>query len=116
MTKRLPTILSKGIEDVYKTLNQETDEDVITDLVECVHRMDTLMDDLRQEATLRPIIDDGAGDIPLWNKVSEERGPHRGHRRPTDLPLSLLLLCQSLSCLQEIAKYFQGKSFTSAPW
>ena len=84
MTKRLPTILSKGIQDVYLTLNQESEEEVITDLVECVHRMDKLMEDLQGEAILRPIIDDGAGDIPLWNK--------------------------------EIARYFQGKSFTSAPW
>jgi hypothetical protein len=46
--------------------------------------MDELMADLSGNAILRPIIDDGAGDIPLWNK--------------------------------EIAQYFQGKSFMSAPW
>jgi hypothetical protein len=27
------------------------------------------MDDLQGNAKLRPIIDDGAGDVALWNKV-----------------------------------------------
>lgn len=27
------------------------------------------MDDLHDNAKLRPIIDDGEGDIPLWNKM-----------------------------------------------
>lgn len=30
--------------------------------------MEDLMDDLTENSKLRPIIDDGAGDIPLWNK------------------------------------------------
>ena len=30
--------------------------------------MDDLMRDLSGNAQLRPIIDDGEGDIPLWNK------------------------------------------------
>lgn len=30
--------------------------------------MEDLMDDLHGNAKLRPIIDDGEGDIPLWNK------------------------------------------------
>ncbi|KAJ9098474.1 hypothetical protein QFC19_006341 [Naganishia cerealis] len=68
MSVRLPTILGKGIADVHQTLNQESDEDRITDLVGCIHRMEDLMDDLTENSKLRPIIDDGAGDIPLWNK------------------------------------------------
>ncbi len=28
------------------------------------------MDDLKGNSKLRPIVDDGAGDIALWNKVS----------------------------------------------
>ncbi|KAJ9104410.1 hypothetical protein QFC20_004546 [Naganishia adeliensis] len=68
MSVRLPTILGKGIADVHQTLNQESDEDRITDLVACIHRMEDLMDDLTENSKLRPIIDDGAGDIPLWNK------------------------------------------------
>ena len=69
MGVRLPTILGKAIDDVWKTLNQEYDEGRVTDLVECVHRMEDLMNDLQGNSKLRPIIDDGAGDIALWNKV-----------------------------------------------
>jgi hypothetical protein len=70
MGVRLPTILGKAIDDVWKTLNQESDEDKIVDLVNCVHRMEDLMQDLQGNSKLRPIIDDGAGDVALWNKVS----------------------------------------------
>lgn len=70
MGVRLPTILGKGIDDVWKTLNHEYDEERITDLINCIHRLDDLMDDLHNNSKLRPIIDDGAGDIALWNKVS----------------------------------------------
>ncbi|GAA5989901.1 hypothetical protein JCM10908_002369 [Rhodotorula pacifica] len=69
MGVRLPTILGKAIDDVVKTLNDEYDEDKITDLTECISRMEDLMDDLHDNAKLRPIIDDGEGDIPLWNKM-----------------------------------------------
>ncbi|KAL1408239.1 Hairy/enhancer-of-split with YRPW motif protein 2 [Vanrija albida] len=68
MGVRLPTILGKAINDVWLTLNQEYDEDRILDLLECIHRMDALMSDLQNNATLRPIVDDGAGDVALWNK------------------------------------------------
>lgn len=70
MGVRLPTILQKGINDVYATINQEYDEERIVDLINCVHRMEELMDDLQKNAKLRPIADDGAGDVALWNKVS----------------------------------------------
>ena len=69
MGVRLPTILNKAIDDVWKTLNQEYDEGRITDLIECIHRMEDLMEDLQGNKKLRPIVDDGAGDIALWNKV-----------------------------------------------
>jgi hypothetical protein len=69
MGVRLPTILGKAIDDVWKTLNQEYDEERIVDLVNCIHRMEDLMGDLQGNSKLRPIIDDGAGDIALWNKV-----------------------------------------------
>ena len=46
MGKRLPTILGKAIDDTVKTLNEESEEERIVDLVECIHRMDTLMDDM----------------------------------------------------------------------
>lgn len=68
MGHRLPTILGKAIEDVVKTLNDEYDEEKIVDLTDCISRMEDLMEDLQGNAKLRPIIDDGEGDIPLWNK------------------------------------------------
>lgn len=68
MGHRLPTILGKAIEDVVCTLNQESSEDRITDLVKCMERMDTLKGDLVDHATLRPIVDDGEADVALWNK------------------------------------------------
>lgn len=68
MGVRLPTILGKAIDDVWKTLNQETEEERIVDLINCIHRLEDLMGDLQGNSKLRPIIDDGAGDIALWNK------------------------------------------------
>ncbi len=68
MGHRLPTILGKAIEDVVLTLNQESFEDKITDLIKCIERMDALKQDLEDHATLRPIIDDGEADVALWNK------------------------------------------------
>lgn len=68
MSHRLPTILGKAIEDVVKTLADEYDEERITDLTACIERMEDLMEDLQGNSKLRPIIDDGEGDIPLWNK------------------------------------------------
>lgn len=77
MGVRLPTILGKAIDDVWKTLNQEHDEERVTDLVNCIHRLEALMNDLQENSKLRPIIDDGAGDIALWNKVSFQALMHR---------------------------------------
>jgi hypothetical protein len=68
MGHRLPTILGKAIDDAIRTQNEQSSEHLIVDLVECINRMDTLMVDLSGNAKLRPIIDDGEGDIPLWNK------------------------------------------------
>ncbi|RSH77335.1 uncharacterized protein EHS24_003294 [Apiotrichum porosum] len=58
----------QAINDVYQTLNQEYDEGRVLDLLDCVERMQQLMDDLHGNAKLRPIVDDGAGDVALWNK------------------------------------------------
>ncbi|KAF8586991.1 DUF89-domain-containing protein [Ramaria rubella] len=68
MGVRLPTILGKAIEDVIKTLNSEWEVDRIEDLVKCVERMEKLMENLSGNHKLRPIIDDGEGDVALWNK------------------------------------------------
>lgn len=68
MGVRLPTILGKAIEDTTRTLNDQSSEDKIIDLVQCIERMGDLMIDLSGNAKLRPIIDDGEGDVALWNK------------------------------------------------
>lgn len=68
MGKRLPTILGKAIDDTIKTLNEQHDEEKVIDLTKCIARMQELMRDLSKNRNLRPIIDDGEGDIPLWNK------------------------------------------------
>jgi damage-control phosphatase, subfamily III len=57
MGHRLPTILGKAIDDVIRTLNQQSEEDKIVDLVGCIERMNVLMVELSESATLRPIID-----------------------------------------------------------
>lgn len=62
MGKRLPTILGKAVDDVIKTLNEEYEEEKVIDLAKCIERMHTLMDDLQNNAKLRPIVDDGEGD------------------------------------------------------
>lgn len=68
MGHRLPTILGKAIDDVVRTLNEQSGEDEIIDLVQCIERMGVLMTELSQNATLRPIIDDDESDVALWNK------------------------------------------------
>jgi len=68
MGHRLPTILGKAIDDVIETLNQESEEDRVKDLVECIERMEQLKIDLETHAKLRPVVDDGEADVALWNK------------------------------------------------
>jgi hypothetical protein len=68
MGVRLPTILGKAIDDAIQTLNTLSDESEIIDLVASIDRMGELMVDLSENRKLRPIIDDGEGDIALWNK------------------------------------------------
>jgi len=68
MQSRLPTILGKAIEDATRTLNTQSTEDRVVDLVQCIERMGELMTDLSGNAKLRPIIDDDEADVALWNK------------------------------------------------
>ncbi|KAF8481892.1 hypothetical protein DFH94DRAFT_793144 [Russula ochroleuca] len=68
MGVRLPTILGKAIDDVTRTLNEQSSEEKIVDLVQCIERMDVLMQNLSGNEKLRPIIDDGEADVALWNK------------------------------------------------
>lgn len=46
MSGRLLTILSKAIDDTVKTMNEEWEAERVEDLVQCVRRMDKLMEDL----------------------------------------------------------------------
>lgn len=68
MQSRLPTILGKAIEDVTRTLNEQSSEERILDLVQCIERMEGLMHDLSGNKKLRPIVDDNEADVALWNK------------------------------------------------
>ncbi|KZV70974.1 DUF89-domain-containing protein [Peniophora sp. CONT] len=68
MGVRLPTILGKAIDDTIRTLNEQSEEEKVTDLVKCIERMDELMTDLSGNAKLRPIVDDNEADVALWNK------------------------------------------------
>ncbi|KIY50418.1 DUF89-domain-containing protein [Fistulina hepatica ATCC 64428] len=68
MQSRLPTILGKAIEDATRTLNEQSSEDLVIDLVRCIERMEVLMADLSGNAKLRPIVDDNEADVALWNK------------------------------------------------
>ncbi|WFD29550.1 hypothetical protein MSPP1_000559 [Malassezia sp. CBS 17886] len=69
MGKRLPTILGKAVEDVENTLNAQYEEEKILDLLQCIERMQKLMVGLQTNQKLRPIVDDGEADVPLWNKA-----------------------------------------------
>jgi hypothetical protein len=68
MQSRLPTILGKAIEDTTRTLNEQSSEEKIVDLVACIERMADLMIDLSDNHKLRPIVDDDEADVALWNK------------------------------------------------
>ncbi|KAF7347609.1 DUF89 domain-containing protein [Mycena venus] len=68
MQSRLPTILGKAIEDTTRTLNEQSGEEKVVDLVACIERMADLMIDLSENHKLRPIIDDDEADVALWNK------------------------------------------------
>lgn len=87
MGHRLPTILGKAVDDVIRTLNEQSSEEEVIDLVRCIERMESLMTDLSGNANLRYILDgpcpfpfavsillnpsfitDGEADVALWNK------------------------------------------------
>lgn len=68
MQSRLPTILGKAVEDATRTLNEQSPEELVVDLLASIERMGDLMTDLSGNAKLRPIIDDGEADVALWNK------------------------------------------------
>ncbi|KAF7292531.1 DUF89 domain-containing protein [Mycena kentingensis (nom. inval.)] len=68
MSARLSTILAKAIEDTTRTLNEQSDEERVVDLVACIERMGELMTNLSSNHKLRPIVDDGEADVALWNK------------------------------------------------
>lgn len=57
MGHRLPTILGKAVDDVIRTLNEQSSEEEVIDLVQCIERMEGLMTDLSGNANLRYIVD-----------------------------------------------------------
>ena len=57
MGHRLPTILGKAVDDVIRTLNEQSAEEEVVDLVRCIERMEGLMADLSGNANLRYIVD-----------------------------------------------------------
>jgi len=57
MGHRLPTILGKAVDDVIRTLNEQSSEEEVVDLVQCIERMEGLMTDLSGNANLRYIVD-----------------------------------------------------------
>ena len=69
MGHRLPTILGKAIDDVIRTLNERSSEEEVTDLVECIERMEGLMSDLSGNANLRYILD-GQSFLPFYSTTS----------------------------------------------
>jgi len=73
MGHRLPTILGKAIDDVIRTLNEQSEEDEIVDLTRCVDRMNVLMVELSESAKLRPIIDGSSGTTMV--SLIEKRRP-----------------------------------------
>lgn len=60
--------MGKAIEDATRTLNDQSSEEKVVDLSQCIDRMGDLMTDLSGNAKLRPIIDDNEADVALWNK------------------------------------------------
>jgi hypothetical protein len=106
----IPTAHSHSRSRTCLQITPQSDEDIMIDLVQCIERMEDLMEDLQKNrelagfllhratlavatessslvvfsGKLRPIVDDNEADVALWNK--------------------------------EIAKYFRGKDFMNAPW
>lgn len=101
MQSRLPTILGKAIEDVTRTLNEQSSEEKILDLVGCIERMEALMADLSSNQKLRPIIDDNEADVALWNK--EIAKYFQGKRTPHEAS-------------EHALTGSSGKDFMNAPW
>jgi len=102
MQSRLPTILGKAIEDAIRTLNQESSEERIVDLVACIDRMGDLMGDLSGNAKLRPIIDDNEADVALWNKeIAKFFQGMISNARPK---------------AKQLIYSWIGKDFMNAPW
>lgn len=70
MGHRLPTILGKAIDDVIRTLNEQSSEEEVIDLVECIERMEGLMTDLSGNANLRYIVDGQSRSPPSLSRLN----------------------------------------------
>jgi hypothetical protein len=75
MGHRLPTILGKAIDDVIRTLNDQSEQDEIIDLIGCIERMNVLMEELSESAILRPIIDGLSNPtfLTVWRDLTRAR-------------------------------------------
>ena len=104
MQSRLPTILGKAIEDATRTLNTQSTEERVVDLVQAIGRMGDLMIDLSGNAKLRPIIDDDEADVALWNK--EIAKYFQGDLFSNSV--------RDRICNDDL--YPEGKDFMNAPW
>lgn len=100
MQARLPTILGKAIEDATRTLNEQSSEERVVDLLESIERMGDLMTDLSGNAKLRPIYDDGEADVALWNKEIAKYFQGNWLR----------------GCHSALIQTLIGKDFMNAPW
>lgn len=115
MGVRLPTILGKAIEDTVRTLNEQSEEEIITDLVGCIERLEVLMEDLQKNSK--------HGFVTLFLFIPS---PVIGTFRSSQLLFTLStdklrpILDDNEADVslwnKEIAKYFRGKDFMNAPW
>lgn len=101
MHTRLPTILGKAIEDASRTLNEQSSEELILDLVASIERMEALMHDLSGNQKLRPIIDDNEADVALWNK---------------EIAKYFQGMCYTPVHAKSLLNDIAGKDFMNAPW
>ena len=68
MGVRLPTILGKAIDDVTRTLNDQSSEEKIVDLIHCIECMDVLMQDLSGNQSCGPLLTTARPTSPCGTK------------------------------------------------
>jgi hypothetical protein len=119
MGHRLPTILGKAIDDVIRTLNEQSGEDEIVDLVGCIERMNVLMAELSESVVLRPIIDGMSNLIVALQLERLNRGDqttrrmlHYGIKRSRDISKVTHRRIAPGNADSPVI----GRTFMTAPW